>query len=98
MVNSGEAPLNVVKHDKRKLLNRLGQKGTWSGPGATLSPGADAAPPAKRRDLTHTAARRERGKPAAFPGGRPRPEGTANRKASLRGCGYRRGEQAKAAS
>jgi hypothetical protein len=87
MVNLTEALLNVVMSNKRKLLNRLGQNGTWSGPGAILSPGADAAPPAKRRDLTHTATRRKRGKPVARPHGPPGPAGTANRKASLPGCG-----------
>ena len=30
----------------RKLLSRLGQKGTWSGPGAPSSSGADLEPPA----------------------------------------------------
>jgi hypothetical protein len=71
MVNLLEALLNVVMSNKRKLLNRLGQNGTWSGPGAIHSPGADAAPPAKRRDLTHTATRRKRGKPTARPHGPP---------------------------
>ena len=87
MVNSGEALINVVMSNKRKMLNRLGQNGTWSGPGVILSPGADVVPPAKRRDLTHTATRMERGKPVALPGGLAGPPGTANRKASLRGCG-----------
>ena len=86
-VNIGEALVNVVMSNKRKLLTRLGQKGTWSGPAAILSIGADAAPPAKRRDLTHTATTTERGKPVASPGGPPRSPGTANRKASLWGCG-----------
>jgi hypothetical protein len=95
-VNPGEALLNVVMSDKRKMLTRLGQNGTWSGPGAIYSPGADAVPPAKRRDLTHTATRRERGKPVALPDGQPWPQGTAHRKVRPRGCGYRRGEQAKA--
>src|ERR1700722_19034595 len=54
--------------NKRKLLTRLGQNGTWSSPAAILSAGADAAPPAKRRDLPHTATVTERGKPVAFPG------------------------------
>jgi len=71
MVNPGEALLNVVMSNQRKMLNRWGQNGTWSGPGAIYSPGADVAPPAKRRDLTHTATGRERGKPVAFPGGPP---------------------------
>jgi len=33
----------------------LGQNGTWPGPEAPNSSGADVEPPAKRRDLTHTA-------------------------------------------
>ena len=70
MVNPGEALLNVVMSNKRKLLNRLGQKGTWSGPSVIQSLGADAEPPAKRRGLTHTATATERGKPVASPTGR----------------------------
>ncbi len=53
MVNSGEALLNVVTKDKRKMLNRLDQKGMWSGSEAPNSSDADGAPPAERRDLTH---------------------------------------------
>jgi hypothetical protein len=75
MVNSGEALLNVVMSNQRKMLNRWGQNGTWSGLGAIHSPGADGVPPAKRRDLTHTATRRKRGKPVASPDGRPKPLG-----------------------
>jgi hypothetical protein len=67
MVNPGEALLNAVMSNKRKLLRRLGQKGMWSGPGVTLSPGADVAPPVKRRGLLHTATATERGKPVASP-------------------------------
>jgi len=67
MVNSGEALLNVVMSNKRKMLSRLGQKGTWSGPDVILSSGAGDVPPAKRRDLTHTVTRMERGKPATLP-------------------------------
>ena len=96
MVNPGEALVNVVMSNKRKLLSRLGQHGKWSGPQVILSCGADNAPPAKRRDLTHTAATTERGKPVTSPDGQRRPSGTANRKASPRGCGYRMREQANA--
>ncbi len=64
MVNSGEASLNVVTKDKRKLLNRLDQKVRGQDCGAPNSPGADGEPPAKRRDLTHTVTATERGKPA----------------------------------
>jgi hypothetical protein len=96
MVKLPEALLNVVMSNKRKLLLRLGQNGTWASPAAILSAGADPAPPAKRRDLTHTATTKERGKPVASPGDQLWPSGTANRKASLWGCGYRMREQAKA--
>lgn len=87
MVNPGEAPLNVVMSNQRKMLRRWGQNGTWSGPGVILSPGADVAPPANRRDLTRTATRRERGKPVATLVSPPRLSRTANRKVSLWGCG-----------
>ena len=70
MVNSGEALLNVVTKAKRKMLNRLDQKGTWSGPGAPNSSGAVVAPPAERRDLTHTVTAAERGKPVVSPSGK----------------------------
>jgi hypothetical protein len=68
MVNPGEASLNVVTKHKPKVLRQhgqgrirltaagesgLGQKGTWSGPGAPNSPHADGVPPAKRRGLNH---------------------------------------------
>ena len=68
MANPGEASLNVVTKDKPKVLLKsgvrrarrgaasesgLGQKGMGSGPGAPNSPGADGAPPAKRRGLNH---------------------------------------------
>ena len=96
MVNPGEALVNVVTSDKRKMLTRLGQNGTWSGPGVIRSPGADAAPPAKRRDLTHTATTTERGKPVASPGNPAGLSGTADRKASPWGGGQGMGEQANA--
>src|SRR5207237_6392851 len=95
-VNPGEALLNVVMSNQRKMLNRWGQNGTWSGPGVSLSSGADAVPPAKRRDLTHTATRRERGKPVVSPRDPSGSRGTANRKASPGDGGYRMREQANA--
>jgi hypothetical protein len=67
MVNPGEALLNVVTQAKRKMLTRLDQKGTWSGPEAPNSSGAVVAPPAERRDLTHTVTTAERGKPVVLP-------------------------------
>jgi hypothetical protein len=70
MVNPGEALLNVVTKVERKMLERSDQKGTWSGPGAPNSSGAVDAPPAKRRDLTHTVTATERVKPVASPQGK----------------------------
>src|SRR5262249_4464415 len=51
------------------MLIRSGQNGTWSGPGAPNSPGADDAPPAKSCDPPHPGASTERGKPVALPTG-----------------------------
>jgi hypothetical protein len=45
------------------MLKRLDQKGTWSGSEAPNSSDAADAPPAERRDLTHTVTATERGKP-----------------------------------
>jgi hypothetical protein len=59
MVKTIEPLLNVVTRIKPKVLKvsargrRLEPKGKGSGPGAPNSPGADGAPPAKRRNLTH---------------------------------------------
>ena len=94
LVNSGEALVNVVMTDKRKMLTRLAQNGMWSGPRVIQSRGADAEPPAKRRDLPHTATTAERGKSVVFLAGRP--AGKARRKARRKGGGYRRRKQAKA--
>jgi hypothetical protein len=96
MVNSGEALVNVVMTDKRKMLTRLAQNGMWSSPRVILSRGADAEPPAKRRDLTHTATWTERGKPVVSPRDLSGSRGTANRKASPGNGGYRMREQANA--
>jgi hypothetical protein len=54
MVNSGEASLNAVMLDKRKLLIRLDQTVSGQVGGAPNSPSADDEPPAERRDLNHT--------------------------------------------
>ena len=59
MVKRTEPLINVVNENKPKVLKvsardrRLGPKGTGSGIGASNSPIADGAPPAKRRNLTH---------------------------------------------
>ena len=42
----------------------------WAGSGGPNFPGADVAPPAERRDLTHPGTPTERGKPVAVPLGR----------------------------
>ena len=67
MVNTREALINVITKDKRQDAFTLGPKGTWSGPEAPSSSGAVVAPPAERRDLTHTVTAAERGKPVVFP-------------------------------
>jgi RNA-directed DNA polymerase len=59
--------MNVVTENKRKMLIRLGQNGTWSGLGAPNSPGADAAPPAKSGGPPHLGTSTERGKPVVLP-------------------------------
>src|SRR3954453_7014295 len=51
------------------MLSRSGQNGTWSGPEAPNSPGADDAPPAKSCDPPHPGTSAERGKPVALPAG-----------------------------
>jgi hypothetical protein len=66
MVNESKVSINVVTHDKRKMLIRLGQNGKWSSTGVPNSPVADAAPPAKRHNLTHSDAHTQRGKPVVL--------------------------------
>jgi len=44
--------IKAVTKNKPKMLTGLNQNGTWSGPGAPNSPGADGAPPAERHDPT----------------------------------------------
>src|SRR5262249_8371960 len=68
-VNRREAAINVVTKDERKMLTRSGQNGTWSGPVAPNSTGADDAPPAKSGDPPHPGTSTERGKPVALPAG-----------------------------
>jgi hypothetical protein len=74
-VNPGKASINAVIEDKRKLLLRLGQKGTWSRWRAPNSRHAVVAPPAERCDLTHTATATQRGKPVALPFRDSEPQG-----------------------
>ena len=44
--------IKAVNKDEPKMLSGSDQNGTWSGPGAAMSPGADGAPPAERHDPT----------------------------------------------
>ena len=69
-----ESLINAVMQSKPKMLRTcfptgrgLDQKGTWPGSGVVLSPDADTAPPAKRRDLNHSGAHTKRGKPVVLP-------------------------------
>src|SRR5262245_42958231 len=54
VVRSTQLKCRKRRHQgQAKGADRLGPKGTWPGPGAPNSPGADGGPPAKRRGLTH---------------------------------------------
>ncbi len=79
------------------MLTGLDQKGRWSSSDVPNSSDADVAPPAERRDLTHSGTHTKRGKPVVLPTRESLSDGKANRKASPRGCGYGRVEQANAA-
>ena len=57
------ARLNTNQLDR----HRLGPKGTWPSSGVPNSPDADLAPPAERRDLTHSGTHTKRGKPVVLP-------------------------------
>jgi hypothetical protein len=81
MVNPGEALLNVVTRDQRKMLLRWDQQVSGPVRKAHDSSGTAHAPPAKRRDLTHPVTAAERGKPVASP------QGKANRKVRRWDCG-----------
>src|ERR1700692_4818555 len=70
LVNTCEALLNRRHKGQAQDANTLGPKGTWSGPEAPNSSGAVVAPPAERRDLTHTVTATERGKPVVSPSGK----------------------------
>ena len=65
-VNKSKVSINVVTRDKRKMLLRLGQNGKWSGIGVPNSSIADAVPPAKRHNLTHSDTHTQRGKPVVL--------------------------------
>ena len=92
------ARLNTNQLDR----HRLGPKGTWPGSGVPNSPDVDLAPPAERRDLTHSGTHAERGKPVVLPMARllfqdrSRTQGKASRKANPRDCGYGSVEKANA--
>ena len=96
--NTCESLINVVTEQQAKDADRLEPKGTWPSSGVPNSPDADDAPPAERRALTHSGIHAKRGKPVVLPTRESSLfDGKANRKASLRGCGYGRVEQANAA-
>ena len=96
MGNICESLINAVMRNKPKMLIGLDQKVGGQVQVFPNSPDADLAPPAERRDLTHSGTHTKRGKPVVLPT-RVLSAGKANRKASPRGCGYGRVEQAKAA-
>ena len=61
-----ESLINVVNENKPKMLTGLDQKVSGPGSDAPNSSDADDAPPAERRDLTHSGTHTERGKPVLF--------------------------------
>jgi hypothetical protein len=73
--NPGEVPQASSHKNKRKLLLRLDQNGTWPGPQAPNSCGAAVEPPASRHDLTHSATSAERGNPVILPTSGAKEEG-----------------------
>ena len=75
MVNICESLINVVNYEQAKDADRLEPKGKWSGTGVLCSPVADVAPPADRRDLTHSGIQAERGKPVCSPYWESKPQG-----------------------
>lgn len=87
MVNSSEALIIVVTKAKRQDADTLGPKGTWSSLEAPNFSSAAVVPPAKRRDLTHTVAVTQRGKPSVSPSDNLLSCGKATRKRSRRDGG-----------
>lgn len=81
MANRGEPLLNVVMHDKPKVLRGLTQKGCGPDRGLLFPPTQTTRPPADRRSLPHQGADVERGKPVDLP------RGTAAREGRLWACG-----------
>src|SRR5262245_62991160 len=68
VVRSTQSNRSKRRHiEQAKGADRTGPKGTWPGPGAPNSPGADVEPPAERRGLTHAVSATQRGKPVALP-------------------------------
>jgi hypothetical protein len=53
MANTCESLINVVIHNKLKMLTSLTQKGMWSVQGFEVLLTQTPRPPAKRRSLTH---------------------------------------------
>jgi hypothetical protein len=70
MANTRELPLNVVMHDKPKVLKGLTQKGRGRDRGLLFPSTQTTWPPADRQSLRHQGTDTERGKSVAFPLGK----------------------------
>ena len=96
--NTCESLINVVTENKPKMLTGLDQKVGGQVQVFLTHLTQTTRPPAERRALTHSGTHTKRGKPVVLPTRESSLwDGKANRKESLRGCGYGRVEQAKAA-
>src|SRR5260370_22761231 len=93
-VNTCESLINAVIENKPKMLTGLDQKGRWSSSDVPNSSDADVAPPAERRDLTHSGTHTKHGKPVALPTRERLSDEKANLKAGPAHCAHRRAEQA----
>jgi hypothetical protein len=91
MANPGERSINIVKENKPKVLEGLGQKGTVAGTrilpllvmGSNATGGQSAPTPFAVTETEH-------GNPVRLPPGK------ANRQGSRQACGQRRMEEANA--
>ena len=91
MANPGERSINIVRENKPKVLEGLGQKGTVAGTmilpfldmGSNATGGQSAPTPFAVTETAH-------GNPVCLP------QGKANRKVSRQTCGQRRMEEANA--
>jgi hypothetical protein len=91
MANPGERSINIVRENKPKVLEGLGQKGTVAGTrifpflvmGSNATGGQSAPTPFAVTETEH-------GNPVCLP------QGKASRKVSRQACGQRRMEEANA--